>query len=338
MQRKPKITLGLLVYNGERYLGQTIDSILSQTYGDFVLLVSDNASIDGTEDICRSYAAQDKRISYIRQRENIGAMGNFNYLASCATTDYFKWCAADDLIAPSFLAICIEFLESQPDFVLCQSSTRTIGFDDRELPNDIIKPSGASERIPIGLNREYQPWQRFRDVLLGSTAIMDLWGVIRTAPLKDTGLLSPYVGYEKVLMAALSLRGRFAELPQKLFSYRIHPDSFSSRIAEDARQEWCNPAAEQTTYPRLKYLDGYFDAIDKGRLSAGQKLLCRVAIGRYLLQVSKWRRVLMESILRRQIFDGNVEILKRHDIAKQSADEINVGERAYVKNSRGSGV
>lgn len=322
MQKKPKITLGLLVYNGERYLDQTIDCLLAQTYGDFVLLISDNASTDGTEDICRSYAAQDRRISYIRQRENIGAMGNFNYLASRATTDYFKWCAADDLIAPSFLTTCIEFLESQPDFVLCHSSTRTIGFDDSELPNDIIKPSGASEHIPIGLNREYQPWQRFRDVLLGSTAVMDLWGVIRTAPLKDTGLLSPYVGYEKVLMAALSLRGRFAELPQQLFSYRIHPDSFSSRVAEDARQEWCNPAAEQTTYPRLKYLDGYFDAIDKSRLSAGQKLLCRVAIGRYLLQVSKWRRVLLESILRRQLFDGNAEILNSNAATSQAPADL----------------
>jgi hypothetical protein len=249
-------------------------------------------------------------------------MGNFNYLASRATTDYFKWCAADDLIVPSFLASCIEFLESQPDFVLCQSSTRTIGFDGRELPNDIIRPSGASERIPIGLNREYQPSQRFRDVLLGSTAVMDLWGVIRTAALKDTGLLSPYVGYEKVLMASLSLRGRFAELPQKLFSYRIHPDSFSSRIAEDARQEWCDPAADKVTYPRLKYLTGYFDAIDKSRLSAGQKLLCRVAIGRYLLQVSKWRRVLMESILRRQLFDGNAEIISSNAATTQTPADL----------------
>ena len=135
----PRVSIGLPVYNGERYLGQTIDSLLSQTYGDFDLLVSDNASNDGTEDICRSYAALDKRISYVRQGENIGAMGNFNYLASRASTDYFKWCAADDLIAPTFLATCIEFLESQLDFVLCHSSTRTIGFDDSELPNDIIK-------------------------------------------------------------------------------------------------------------------------------------------------------------------------------------------------------
>jgi glycosyltransferase involved in cell wall biosynthesis len=310
MQQKPKITLGLLVYNGERYLGQTIDSLLSQTYGDFDLLVSDNASTDGTEDICRSYTALDRRIAYVRQRENIGATANFNYLASRASTDYFKWCAADDLIAPAYLANCVEFLESRPDFVLCHSNTRTIGFDNSELPNDIIKSSGACERIPIGLNKEYRPWQRFRDVLLGNTAVMDQWGVIRTALLQDTGLLRVCVGYEKVVMAALSLRGRFAELPQQLFSYRIHPDSFSSRIAEDARQEWCNPAVEQTTYPRLKYLDGYFDAINKSRLSLGQKMLCRMAVGRYLLQVSKWRRVLLESIFRRQLFDGNAEILK----------------------------
>ena len=73
MQGNPKITLGLLVYNGERYLAQTIDSLLSQTYEDFVLLISDNASTDGTEGICRSYAALDSRISYVRQNENIGA-------------------------------------------------------------------------------------------------------------------------------------------------------------------------------------------------------------------------------------------------------------------------
>jgi hypothetical protein len=158
--------------------------------------------------------------------------------------------------------------------------------------------------------------------MLGSTAVMDLWGVIRTAPLKDTGLLSPYVGYEKVLMAALSLRGRFAELPQKLFSYRIHPDSCSSRIAEDARQEWGNPAVKQTTYPRLKYLDGYFNAIGNSRLSLAQKFLCRVAIGRYLLQVSKWPRVLLESILRRQIFDGNAEILSSNAATSQTPADL----------------
>jgi hypothetical protein len=111
-------------------------------------------------------------------------------------------------------------------------------------------------------------------------------------------------------MAALSLRGRFAELPQMLFSYRIHPDSFSSRIAEDARQEWCNPGAESAAYPRLQYLRGYLDTIDQSALSIAQKVLCRAAVCRYVMQVSKWQRLLMESVLRRPIYDGNAEIIK----------------------------
>ena len=321
MIRNPKITLGLLVYNGERYLEQTIESLLSQTFEDLELIISDNDSNDSTEEICRVFAARDKRITYVRQTANIGAMGNFNYLASQASTPYFKWCAADDLVSPTYVAACIEFLDSQPDYVLCHSSTRTIGFDDRELPNDIIQASGASERVPIGIDSYYPAWRRFRDVMLGSTAVMDVWGVMRTATLRDTGLMRAYVGYEKVLMAALSLRGRFAELPQQLFSYRIHPDSASSRIATEARQEWCDPSAEPTAYPRLKYLRGYLDAIEGSPLSPVQKALCRAAIARYVLQVSKWRRVLLESVLRRPVYDGNAEILKANVATSQTGSD-----------------
>ena len=318
MTRAPDITLGLLVYNGEQYVAQTIESILSQTYSDFELLISDNDSSDNTEQVCRSFAERDSRITYIRQRKNIGAMANFNFLASLAQTRFFKWCAADDVLEPTYLASCIEFLQSNPDYVLCHSSTRTIGFDGRELPNDIIKPSGASERVPNGMIEPYPPWQRFRDVLLGSTAVMDLWGVIRTEQLLDTGLLRPHVGYEKVMLAALSLRGRFAELPQKLFSYRIHPDSASSRISEDARRQWSSPDSSSATYPRMHYLLGYLDAIDQSELSVAQRCLCRAAIARYLLQVSKWQRIILESIFGRPIFDGNAEIINANASPSQS--------------------
>lgn len=321
MKRDPRITLGLLVYNGDRYLAQTIESLLAQTYGDFRLVISDNASADGTEDICRRFAAHDHRVAYIRQSENIGAMRNFNYLASLADAPYFKWCAADDLLGQTFLARCIGFLESNPDYVLCHTSTRTIGFDNREMPNDIIKPSGASERVPNGLRDSYPPWRRFRDVLLGNTAVMDLWGVVRTAALQDTGLLRAYVGYEKVLMAALSIRGRFAELPQHLFSYRIHPDSMSSSVDRDTRQQWCTPGSSRAAYPRLQYLIGYLDVINQSEMSTAQKTLCRAAVGRYLLQVSKWQRLLMESVFGRPIYDGNAEILKANVAAQRSGGD-----------------
>ena len=130
--------MGLLVYNGEQYLAETIDSLLAQTFEDFELVISDNASTDATAEICRSYAERDSRIRYIRQAENIGAMGNFNFLFSQARGRYFKWAAADDLVAPTFLTRCIEFLDTQPDYVLCHTRTVTIGANGMELPKTIL--------------------------------------------------------------------------------------------------------------------------------------------------------------------------------------------------------
>ena len=79
MTAAPRLSIGLPVYNGENYLAAAIESLLGQTYGDFELIISDNASTDGTEDICRGYAAQDPRIRYCRQPQNIGGAPNHNY-------------------------------------------------------------------------------------------------------------------------------------------------------------------------------------------------------------------------------------------------------------------
>ena len=62
-----KVAIGLPVYNGDNYLAAAIESILAQSYGDFDFLISDNASTDGTEEICQAYAKRDSRIRYIRQ-------------------------------------------------------------------------------------------------------------------------------------------------------------------------------------------------------------------------------------------------------------------------------
>ena len=72
MSAVPRLSIGLPVYNGENFLAESIESLLGQSYEDFELIISDNASTDGTEDICRSYAQQDSRIRYIRQPHNIG--------------------------------------------------------------------------------------------------------------------------------------------------------------------------------------------------------------------------------------------------------------------------
>ena len=306
----PVLTMGLLVYNGEQYLAETIDSLLAQTFEDFELVISDNASTDATEEICRSYAERDPRIRYIRQAENIGAMENFNFLFSQARGRYFKWAAADDLVAPTFLARCIEVLDTRPDYVLCHTSTVTIGASGMELPNDIIRSSGVAERGGAVKRRNaYPPWQRFRDVLLGNSAVMDFWGVFRTDVLRKTGLLRPVVGYEKVLIAILSLYGRIAEIPEQLFAYRVHTKQFSSQTSASAQQVWCGSYQNSKTYPRIQYVRGYLLGIAYSELATKQRGLCLLVIVRYLFQVTKWTRIVRSSLFETDFGAGNAEIL-----------------------------
>src|SRR5262249_38674640 len=96
-ERTLPVSIGMAVYNGERYLPQTLDSLLAQTYSDFELIICDNCSIDGTEEICRSYVARDSRIHYYRNRTNIGVDRNFNLAFKLSRGKYFKWAADDDL-------------------------------------------------------------------------------------------------------------------------------------------------------------------------------------------------------------------------------------------------
>jgi glycosyltransferase involved in cell wall biosynthesis len=93
----PKVSIGMPVYNGSPFIREALDSLLNQTFTDFELIISDNASTDETESICREYAAKDPRIRYVRQPENRGALLNFRFVLDEAVGEYFMWAAADDM-------------------------------------------------------------------------------------------------------------------------------------------------------------------------------------------------------------------------------------------------
>lgn len=95
--RIPMLSIGLPVYNGSEFVRQAIDALLSQSFTDYELIISDNASTDGTELICREYARRDPRIRYVRQSENRGAINNFQFVLDEAIGEYFMWAAADDI-------------------------------------------------------------------------------------------------------------------------------------------------------------------------------------------------------------------------------------------------
>jgi glycosyltransferase involved in cell wall biosynthesis len=94
-----KVSIGIPVYNGEPFIRETLDSLISQTFTNFELIISDNASTDGTEAICREYAAKDARIRYERQPKNFGGFSNFELVLAYAKSDYFMWIAGDDCFA-----------------------------------------------------------------------------------------------------------------------------------------------------------------------------------------------------------------------------------------------
>jgi glycosyltransferase involved in cell wall biosynthesis len=131
MHITPTVSIGLPVRNGAHYVAEAIESILAQTFADFELIISDNASSDATASICESYAARDRRIRCYRHPHNLGASYNFNFVFRRATGAHFKWAAHDDVIRPTFLERTLAALEADPEAVLCQSLVQVVDRHNR---------------------------------------------------------------------------------------------------------------------------------------------------------------------------------------------------------------
>lgn len=139
-----KVFIGMLVYNGERYVGEAIDSLLNQSFSDFTLFISDDASTDNTQAICERYAQKDPRIIYHRQEKNIGMFPNFKFVLDSARSDYFMWASHDDLWDKDFLKVCVENIETMEVDVATTvvADVDSYGRNVREL-TDVLKLSGS---------------------------------------------------------------------------------------------------------------------------------------------------------------------------------------------------
>src|ERR1700736_6211403 len=119
--KKTKLSVGLPVYNGENFLNVAVDSVLGQDFEDFELIISDNASQDGTAALCKEYAARDKRVRYYRSDVNNGGAWNYNRVFELAEGQYFKWQAHDDVCLPGFFRRCVEVFDHAPPTVVVVS-------------------------------------------------------------------------------------------------------------------------------------------------------------------------------------------------------------------------
>ena len=125
--KQVKLTIGIPVYNGEKFLEEKITSILNQDFVDFELIISDNASTDSTKEICSKFATNDKRVRFFSHKKNLGANWNFDFILKKAKGEYFMWTATDDKILPEFYEKNIEVLEKNPNIVCSASQVKYFG-------------------------------------------------------------------------------------------------------------------------------------------------------------------------------------------------------------------
>jgi glycosyltransferase involved in cell wall biosynthesis len=271
--KDPTLTIGLPVYNGEDYLAEALDSILAQTFGDFRLIITDNASTDRTEEICRSYAANDRRIEYHRNRRNLGVASNFNLAFELSSSRYFKWAAHDDRLHPEFLQRCIDFLESDPSCVLCHCRCAKI-----DPEGEVVGDYGLIEGVDSP-----EIHVRFGALLDLQHVVWDLFGVFRAETLARTPLLASYVGSDRNLLAEIGLLGRIKELDETLFYRREHPrTSTGSHVDYHTRlEQYCPEHPGEIPMPYWRRLHEYIGSVERIQMGRMQRLLC-------LLEVMKW--------------------------------------------------
>lgn len=224
--RVPEVSIAIPAYNCERYIAQSIESLLGQTYGNFELVISDNASTDGTEDICRRYASMDERVRYVRRAVNIGGPGNFRYVFSLCSGKYHKWSTADDHWHPEFLREAVAVLDTRPDVVLCYPKTQLVDAMGNLIEDydDNLELSDESPRLRV---RELHSRIGLCNAHLG---------LLRRDAMLRTKLIAGHLASDVDFLVELAMIGKFHLLPGVRFYRRFHATSSSWARADEKHQ------------------------------------------------------------------------------------------------------
>lgn len=301
MKRVPRVSIGLPVYNGEDYLAESLDALLGQSYDDFELIISDNASTDGTSDICQSYAKQDSRIRYVRQSRNIGLAPNHNFVFQESRGELFKWAAADDLYGRDLLQSCVEALDKYPDVVLAHAWEAAI---------DASGEVTHSFEYPLATDSP-EAAKRFRSILFGCSGLFetndpdhhgfvrvdnagilracDEYGVIRADVLRRVAPLASYHHSDRILVCELALHGPFHVTPEWLYFRRDFPErTYNQTPSVSDRCAVFDPArANRLRHPTVRllaeYVWGYAESIRRAPLSSAERRECYGSLARWLL-------------------------------------------------------
>lgn len=264
MKNAPKVSIGIPVFNGENFLESALRSILAQTFEDFELIISDNASTDRTADICEQYASQDGRVLYLRQPANLGAQPNYNLLVGQARGRYFKWAAHDDMLAPTFLERCVDVLDTHSRVTLVYPRAEVIDAHGRTIERYDVHLQTDSEDAGV----------RFRELLLSWHRCYEIFGVFRREALAQTDLFDTFWGADRTLLQEVALLGPFHEIPDYLFHPRSHPEQSITKLRgkDVARTYWSDMrSAGRIVLPAWNVMLGNLRLVHKADVPLGEK-------------------------------------------------------------------
>lgn len=273
---EPSVTIGIPVFNGEKTIGQSIDSILNQTHRNLCVRISDNASTDGTGDECRERAGEDARINYYRRERNIGVFRNYNAAFLECRTKYFKWQSSSDWCQPDFIKVCVDVLEADAAVVLACPEVLLVRASSNAEP--------YSDDFGLGMD---DPADRFR-YLLKNIKLSNLFnGLVRTDALQRSVLNRPFLGSDVVLLADLALKGKFVLVPQRLWYRRMTPATSSvMKSGADRADFFSGLPADYEFRVAWKTITSLVEVVIRSDVGASAKVNCLA----YLLKMARWNR------------------------------------------------
>jgi glycosyltransferase involved in cell wall biosynthesis len=285
---QPLLSVGLAVYNGERYIHEAINSILSQSFTDFELIISDNASTDNTRIICLDYASKDKRIRYRRNDRNIGGANNENLTFHLSQGKYFRWAAHDDICLPTLFEKCVHVLETDQDVILAHSIFNEIDNNGKYI-RTVNRNKATSNRSS----------SRFRELIGWDHNCEELYGIIRSDVLRKTKLQLNYTDSDRTLLCELALYGKFFQIPEQLFYRRIHSE-MSTVVYSDwrKRMEWFDISnKERAVFPHWQQFFHYLEIISKVPMPLCEKTSCYLHMVDWLIRKQHARYMMKDLYL-----------------------------------------
>jgi glycosyltransferase involved in cell wall biosynthesis len=279
---KSKVIIGLPVYNGQKYLSAALESHLSQSFGDFDLVISDNGSTDATPEICAGYARKDTRVKYLRSAENRGLLWNHRRVFDAieSPSQYFRWAAADDIMEPGLLQAMVAVLNTRPEVEAVVPNTKNIDED-----GETIGSMGRALDL-----QSSDVCERARQVLVGNYQHVIAFGLFRASTLRLMRTGPNYVGWDPIFVWELALRGQMVLTTGPALLRRYHAGAISHVKTAKEMRKWVEPNSKAgMEFPHWTWAYERARALIACPLSTRDRL----RIGKLLTRATLWERRLL---------------------------------------------